>query len=43
MKIKSKVSKFTGERKIVELPVAVRDEFKIGEGVYVKKKKGECL
>lgn len=39
MKIKSKVVKFTGERKIVEIPHAVKDNFKIGEEVTIEKKK----
>ena len=39
MKVKSKVSKFTNDRKIVEIPVAVRDNFKIGEEVTISKKK----
>lgn len=37
MEIKSKVYKFTGERKIVEIPPAVRDNFKIGEYVKIIK------
>ncbi len=40
IKIKSKVSKFTGDRKIVEIPVAVRDNFKLGEPVNIEKIKG---
>ena len=39
MKIKSKVAKFTGDRKIVEIPHAVKDNFKIGEEVTIEKKK----
>jgi len=38
MKVKSKVYKFTGDRKIVEIPIAVRDSFKIGEEVFIVKK-----
>ena len=37
MKTKSKVAKFGNERKIVEIPKAVRDEFEPGEEVYIKK------
>jgi hypothetical protein len=37
MKIKSKVAKFTGDRKIVEIPTAVKDNFKIGEDVTIEK------
>ena len=37
MKIKSKVTKFTGERKIVEIPKAARDNFKLGEEVNIEK------
>jgi hypothetical protein len=40
MKIKSKVSKFSGQRKIVEIPAAVRDNFKVGEDVVIVKDKG---
>jgi hypothetical protein len=36
MKIKSKVSK-QGDRKIINLPCAVKDEFEIGETVYIEK------
>jgi hypothetical protein len=36
MKIKSKVAKF-GKRKIVEIPKAVREEFKIGEDVVLER------
>lgn len=39
MKIKSRVTKFTGHRKIVEIPAAVRDNFKIGEAVNIEKTK----
>ena len=39
MKFKSKVAKFTGERKIVEIPESVRDNFKIGEEVTITKEK----
>ena len=38
MKVKSKVVKY-GERKIVEIPKAVRDNFKIGEDVTIEKTK----
>ncbi len=37
MKIKSKVTKFCGERKIVEIPKAVRDNFKLKEEVNIEK------
>ena len=37
MKVKSKVAKFTGQRKIVEIPESVRDNFKIGEEVTIIK------
>jgi len=37
MKVKSKVAKFTGERKIVEIPHAVKDNFEIGEDVTIEK------
>ena len=40
MKFKSKVAKFTGERKIVEIPESIRDNFKIGEEVTILKKTG---
>ena len=40
MKVKAKVSKFTDERKIIEIPTAVRDNFKIGEEVTITKKDG---
>jgi len=39
MKIKSKVAKFTGNRKIVEIPNAVKDNFNIGDEVTIEKKK----
>ena len=39
MKVKSKVAKFTGDRKIVEIPTAVKDNFKIGEEVTIEKTK----
>lgn len=39
MKIKSKVAKFTGDRKIVEIPHAVKDNFNIGEEVTIEKNK----
>jgi len=38
MKVKSKVAKY-GERKIAEIPKAVRDNFKIGEDVTIEKSK----
>jgi len=38
MQIKSKVNKF-GDRKIVEIPKSVRDNFAIGEIVYITKLK----
>ncbi len=37
MKVKSKVYKFTGDRKIVEIPPYARDNFKIGEKVTIIK------
>ena len=37
IKIKSKVSKFTGDRKIVEIPKAARDNFRPGEEVNIEK------
>ena len=40
MKVKAKVSKFTNDRKIVEIPTAVRDNFKIGEEVTIQKTTG---
>lgn len=40
MKIKSKVAKFSNGRKIVEIPTAVKDNFKIGEDVTIEKTKG---
>ena len=39
IKIKSKVSKFSGDRKIVEIPAVVRDNFKIGEEVTINKRR----
>lgn len=39
MKIKSNVVKFGEERKIVEIPCAIRDNFKIGETVWIEKVK----
>lgn len=41
MKIKTKVVKFTGKRKIVEIPKTVRDNFEIGEEVEISKTKEE--
>jgi len=40
MKIDSKVVKF-GERKIIEVPKAARDNFSIGEKVTIEKKRKE--
>lgn len=37
MKIKSKVSKFGNDRKMVEIPVSVRDNFDAGEEVEINK------
>lgn len=37
MKIKSKVNKHGEDRKIVEIPVAVRDNFEVGEEVEISK------
>ena len=37
MEITSRVTKFTGERKVVEIPKAVRDEFAIGDKVKIRK------
>lgn len=37
MKIKSRVSKFGKDRKIIELPKTSRDNFKIAEEVYIEK------
>jgi hypothetical protein len=37
MKITSKVSKFSNERKIVEIPKHFRDFFDVGELVSIKK------
>lgn len=39
MKVKSKVAKFTGDRKIIEVPNAVKDNFIIGEEVTIEKTK----
>lgn len=39
MKFKSKVAKFTGDRKIVEIPNAIKNNFKIGEEVTIEKSK----
>ena len=41
MKVKSRVTKTTETRKHVEIPKAVRDEFLIGEEVYIVKKKAK--
>ncbi len=40
MKIKAKVAKFSNGRKIIEIPTAVKDNFKIGEEVTITKKDG---
>lgn len=40
MKIKSKVVKFTGNRKIVEIPSAVVNNFEVGEEVIITKTRG---
>ncbi len=37
MRVKSKVSRGTGKRKRVEVPIAVRDDFLIGESVFIIK------
>ena len=38
----SQVTKFSGKRKIIEVPAKVREHFKTGEKVHVKKiKKGK--
>lgn len=37
MEITSKVRKFVGERKVVEIPLAVRKEFSVGEKVLIRK------
>lgn len=37
MKIKSKIIKFGKERKIIEIPKAIRDNFEIGEQVTIEK------
>ena len=39
MQIKSKVAKYCGDRKIVEIPSAARDNFKVGEVVKIIKEK----
>ncbi len=39
MKIKAKVAKFSNGRKIIEIPTAVKDNFKIGEEVTIMKEK----
>lgn len=41
MRVKSKVSKGTGKRKRIEVPMAVRDDFSIGESVFIIKEQGE--
>lgn len=37
MKAKSKVSKFTGDRKHIEIPILYREDFKIGDEVYIER------
>ena len=37
MKFKSRVTKFGKNRKIIEIPKNVRDEFSIGEKVCIEK------
>ncbi len=37
MKIKSKVTKFCGDRKIIEIPKAARDNFELKEEVIIEK------
>jgi len=39
MMIKGKVAKFTDNRKIIEIPQSVRDNFSVGEEVIITKKK----
>lgn len=39
MKLKLKIVKFSGERKIIEIPKFFRDDYKIGEKVIVMKDK----
>ncbi len=43
MKIRIKVAKFSGQRKILEIPKSIRDNFRIGENLvvslYNKKRK----
>ena len=41
MKIKSKVVKFTGERKVVEIPYSVRENFSVGDIVSIEKSTGK--
>ena len=36
MKFKSRVTKFTGDRRVIEVPRAIREETKIGDAVYVE-------
>lgn len=38
MKVLSRVNKYVGERKIIEVPKSVRNNFKIGEKVFIVKK-----
>jgi uncharacterized membrane protein (UPF0127 family) len=35
----SKVAKFSGERKIIEIPKESRDEFNVGDKVKIRKVK----
>ena len=37
MKIKSRVTKFGKERKIVEIPKPIRDNFNVGDKVHLEK------
>lgn len=39
IKIKLKVVKFSGKRKIIELPKVIRGNFRIGEDVFIEKVK----
>ena len=41
MRIKSRVAKFSGDRKIVEIPQSARDNFVVGERVVIIKEKGD--
>ena len=42
IKIHSRVSQFSGDRKIVEIPASVRDNFEVGEKVNIEKTKEIC-